>query len=1008
MTYDTAESSPAVQLAPTAESCDPHPALSFASEEEAAAFLREEEKDEALERSIPLTQLAADFYRELATTANEELEAGASSESVPLLSQKERREEAKKHHLAFFIAFYQSQGMLPPTTDEASTAQIAREVEERLTRPLPWATLRVHASFPLSRLVTRHQLEKCGKGVRGAAAFIHTADSLLYQVMLEQPTTAPCRFTESADRLQAFLCNGEGEENAVVGTGEASMAPAVHPVPPSADQLRWLQRQVASEAVLLWDRFSSVLSSLAVWLLSRVQLPSAPSCASLLCLHSLGAVWEYGDEKVAAEPAEGSDSMLELHKDIALRLEEELSHTEAFANTAVEAACWSAEAITCQAWKQKLREATVVVRLPTRSGARSRATEGEFHRKGSLSASDCAPNLAFIVPKKRAALTRSSPCRSSIVLCTPPTSGDGIRVRSKMLGVSDSSDRKPHRSEEVLAVEEDEEVPHVMHRYIDVSTAVNRFYFSRLQTSLRSAIEDIADEGYVIYATRSLNPLENEAVVCSVLTEYLRRRCLTPRAMDRDESVHAAEEEAPEPPVVVNIECVSPIESGNECLVRFSPSFASLRSLWNDPCMGTGLTEWSAFEEGPQEAAWNDAETRANVATAARRARFSCSQSEPTEGSATTVDDDFWFCVVLRVQKRVRSPPPSTASVPTHAQTRTTEAESLQLLVGGEPMKPRGSTTCASSDGTASTASSFSQPLTLCTTALFNWLTAQCMDVPAEKSEGWKVFAAGMPVGVGLQTGTPAAPAGGPRVFQNVKLLSSLSGSTWSRALRDLWQAALPQTEWSTIRVRPWLLAELLQRRKIDASALHACAKKIKEKAYKNACIAAAAAHADVEALVNQLDARAQLAAEADQLNESGASPLRLHCALFLQPHVATLDPNMDEPPMKLAPQVTAELKEVVVIGSLGVSSRSTTCGKREWCLLLIDEGTLPPCGRKQASVNPVSRSAGWWVDRKRGTISSRFDAEQRQMNEEMRVRLRDALIYISRCLGGHDACSRL
>ncbi|CAD2215979.1 hypothetical protein AGDE_15566 [Angomonas deanei] len=121
--------------------------LSFESDERAEAYLQREEKEELAEQPIPTLSLAQQFYNELATTADEEVDVTAAA--MPQ-SDEEREEEILDANRHFFGDYYIQQGICP---EHLKFAFI-----DAMLRPAA-ALFLLNGSRPLVRLVVRDQLE---------------------------------------------------------------------------------------------------------------------------------------------------------------------------------------------------------------------------------------------------------------------------------------------------------------------------------------------------------------------------------------------------------------------------------------------------------------------------------------------------------------------------------------------------------------------------------------------------------------------------------------------------------------------------------------------------------------------------------------------------------------------------------------------------------------------------------------------------------------------------------
>lgn len=235
----------------------------------------------------------------------------------------------------------------------------------------------------------------------------------------------------------------------------------------------------------------------------------------------------------------------------------------------------------------------------------------------SGAAAERAPTLSF---------------RSYLVLCCPPTSADGRRRL-----FTETAAGSPGSA------------------FVAGCQQANSVHFPCLQRELRRAIASTADEGLVVYATRSANPIENEAVVASVLSSHQR-------------GTHAI-------PGVTTVVC----EDIHTWLQRQQNSSASaeggawqqqleliLSSSSSPSYLLRGLSHWEGVEGGAADQA-SDVAVPEVVAAVSQCACRVNPLALLTEGSEV---DGIWFLVLLRVKRSSpRAPAASKAAITTNRPT---------------------------------------------------------------------------------------------------------------------------------------------------------------------------------------------------------------------------------------------------------------------------------------------------------------------------------------------------
>ncbi|CCW60296.1 unnamed protein product [Phytomonas sp. EM1] len=640
--------------------------LSFPSDEAAADFLHQETEDDKLEPQIPTLELAQQFFEDLAATASEELSmesgdgvlSGSEEDTeVPTYKSDEtRRGEQLDAHRQFFVDYYVQQGLISEMERHAFVAAMLRPAI---------ALFQVNGERPLSRLVVRDQLERhveCST----EKVFQRTYDPLIYSVVLTPtqldweessamcvargsippqedapplipPKQADLSLSSSADvavcmsspPLAADGDSGDAkspedttrlpqEAVAPVHTpGEVGNLPGnveregwcddvvpLLPQPtvlPSIAHLHWLQRQVATGILTSVDILTPILSRVAVGLASatsdatrRVGVGVGPPS---IILDMFGA-------RTASSRVKGSIPLVSssYHRDVAsyARMRTQPLSPSSPAVVAAEDVDETLprgggldSVVVVAALSQNRRpRATHRDDKPPPLGESTPQEDGLITKSSHpISLSDQAPNLAFIHPPDD--FSRVLPCAQllrscRVVLFTPPTTEDGVRPRLD-LGAD---------------IAEGGEAKAAPNHFIDLCQRVNS-NFERLQRQLRAALRYVEVGGWLLYATHSLNPLENEGVVCALLTALRRADSGSPKGGELDGGR-------------LRVECVPLHVAAVVQAVAADEREAFTRWIG----LGErGVASWVALEGAPaeQEVAWCDPAIVAEVSAAAWR-----------------------------------------------------------------------------------------------------------------------------------------------------------------------------------------------------------------------------------------------------------------------------------------------------------------------------------------------------------------------------------------------------
>ena len=488
------------------------------------------------------------------------------------------------------------------------------------------------------------------------------------------------------------------------GTAASSATLATSHQPPSLAHTYWLQRQIASNALLNVDLLSHAISLLSVQLAAASQRSTLANTTEN-CRH--GVILYLADTTAGNA----------YHAEIAQYLFRAMQEAATDDN--------DVDAATL------LRRLVLVVEDATFS-PRHASKGGRGHHKrlapsdhllsppvvsdaSEVPVADRYPNVVYVAPTRQRQPSRTHqpqwkrshpPLRGCVVVCAPTTSQDGVRPRGWLASedadddadgdhVLDSHDTQRKsapgaagagalgRSARLFAVASPD-------NFVERCQLANA-NFTRLQRSLYRAIRAVdvcgggggSDNngcGYVIYATQSLNVLENEAVVCAVLQRVAEES--RPRREAAAPSYSAMPEESSVP--FLQVECVSLVSEGLAKHLLSDAVVDNLRLLRG--AGRRGLSTWVAIEGGSaaQEADHYSEELRSAVAEASWR-------TDPMR-----CGDDGGYLICLRVRAlgsaalaagdALRLPRTgSTSPAPalcwwTHPQTRATSAVSSATL----------------------------------------------------------------------------------------------------------------------------------------------------------------------------------------------------------------------------------------------------------------------------------------------------------------------------------------
>ncbi|CAM43178.1 conserved hypothetical protein [Leishmania braziliensis MHOM/BR/75/M2904] len=246
--------------------------ITFATDEAADRYLAEEEEDEMAEVRESTLDLAQNFFVELATAADEEVD-GAQMPPPPQ-SDEERRREMRDAQREFFGDFYTEQGIIDKSERYAFVDTMLRP-----SRPL----FLVNSVLPLARLTMRDQLEAhstvsthlnrgtAKDGSTGFAGELHPLpvftptpfDPCLYSVPLPptQAFGAPLhvRFSSSTSRWKPPMPHSDADAQAI-GDGDASPAQALKEAPGAlCDQAELLSSAASGNLIASADVLGAMM-----------------------------------------------------------------------------------------------------------------------------------------------------------------------------------------------------------------------------------------------------------------------------------------------------------------------------------------------------------------------------------------------------------------------------------------------------------------------------------------------------------------------------------------------------------------------------------------------------------------------------------------------------------------------------------------------------------------------------------------------------------------------------
>ncbi|SCU67326.1 uncharacterized protein TEOVI_000500300 [Trypanosoma equiperdum] len=500
--------------------------VSFANDDEAAAFLAQEDADDAVERTVSTMQLARHFFEELALTSDTEVDVENVMEA-DIESDEERAEEARDAHRRFFAEYYERQGLV--------TGAEGQRLVDIMTGP-PGLLLIVNSAFPFVRFVTLWQLLRHAQSAqssgRGAVFTQHPAHPLLFSAELfpRQSTCDPMALLNTSNSPSALPPNepaGVSVNECVVAQRQDDMVGAettsreaaslasfledeiscvpevsgVHQVmkssPLTIGHMYWLQRQVAADTLI-----DSDLLGVLIPLLLRVTSAVADTQIILdMSSRSYRMSERFYSKDIAsymAYPSEGGESSVGY---VVISLVSPNRKVGCVVGSGTSSVASRKCHVSARADEEDVPAANSSAEGCLRSGAVELQFSTGYH-------AGVEGHVLLRAPPRQVHEGLRGNC--NYVLCCPDTTADGCKPRYA-LGVSGA-----------MEGEEEGEGNAVVNRFVSVCPRVNKL-FHYLRSELMQALQYANPRcGRVVYATHSLNPLENEAVVASVLTDLSR------------------------------------------------------------------------------------------------------------------------------------------------------------------------------------------------------------------------------------------------------------------------------------------------------------------------------------------------------------------------------------------------------------------------------------------------------------------------------------------------------
>nr|CCC96133.1 unnamed protein product [Trypanosoma congolense IL3000] len=494
--------------------------VSFANDEEAEAFLMQEDKDDNAECAVPSVQLARNFFEQLAVSADEDVDAENIMDSA-VVSNEERGNELRGAHQRFFSEYYQRQGLIAAGEEQ--------RLIDAVTRP-PDMLLLINGAQPFVRLAVRWQLlQHAEQACRLNCSPVFTQHP--FNPLLFKASVVPAQNNGDLTALppppnvavlpagvSRCTLNGGGESNLELGReiqgktsdeskhfialpeGDETCSPltdknvplVAEVAPLSVGHMYWLQRQVAADTLIDIDTLG-LLIPLALGVADDLCGTRIILDMSSRCRHVSGRQY-VNDIAAYSVPCEDEDG--DGPRYVIFSLAPPSATIDGSAQECTGRATRSRDCCT-QATLEDILAADDIVEGNVKARRTGVQPEASYH-------AGAESRVVLRVPTHNAWEPLRAAC--DYVLCCPDTTGDGCRPRLA-LGVGDAEDAERNAA---------------VNHFIFTCSHVNKL-FPYQRSELTQALQYARREGgRVVYATLSLNPLENEAVVASVLTELSR------------------------------------------------------------------------------------------------------------------------------------------------------------------------------------------------------------------------------------------------------------------------------------------------------------------------------------------------------------------------------------------------------------------------------------------------------------------------------------------------------
>ncbi|KAK7198467.1 hypothetical protein NESM_000807000 [Novymonas esmeraldas] len=471
-----------------------------------------------------------------------------------------------------------------------------------------------------------------------STSLIGDADALEAMMLLEAlpeiegGTTLPARGVSDHESRSDDLLPTNGSSSICATAAAAPAAEDQRTQPPSLAHTFWLQRHIAYDALYNVDDVSLVVSLLGVRLAAATS-PSTSCAAAAAAVDGASArtAMEAGgpqSHSVVLYQSAGVDAAVSAyHCEMAQYLHRAVAESEpgsAAARRLAQVVIAVEDASVPPLWQTR-RQPEHRARRGGSGGSASRSGRGVAHplaeppcSRSDVPVLDRYPSVVYLAatrvppPQQPQPHVRRQPLFSSrVVVCVPSTSQDGVRPRGWLASGDVDVDADVDGGDGGDAA--------VLRGGAPPNTFVQRCQqananFSRLQRQLYAAVQAVGcGGGWVVYATQSINVLEDEAVVCAVL-HRLHREADEQRPLVSATATAPSAGGGPR-----HVECV-PLDSVVMAESVGAPdAVAVLRRLCESG--RRGLSSWSAIEDGAagQEPEQYSAALRAAVAEAAWR-----------------------------------------------------------------------------------------------------------------------------------------------------------------------------------------------------------------------------------------------------------------------------------------------------------------------------------------------------------------------------------------------------